>query len=531
MSENGRNIFLKILYGIVKIITFPIYAIYYAVIKLIEKRRFSIRVSLSLMHLKIVFRTLLLTGLLIFFAYGIYRMYFVYENYNLVIDNITSSQKIEYKMLKEISGDKHYVVVFDKDKEFIFSTGSTDSTDSTNSTGMKNSIDSTNSIDSAKDSMNLVDSTNPNDSNTDSNNLNNSANTSNSIPRKNKHKKIIDFTIADSRNFIVLDKKILLFGTTFYLNIYTDITDEIKDMLYLLRIILLVNTGGIIFAFILSIVIGRNVFLPIKEMTVAAKSISDKNMNVRLNVTGSKNELKDLAKTFNEMMDRIEDGYNRQKQFVSDASHELRTPIAVMQGYIDMLDRWGKNDKEVLQESIDAIKNEIVNMKDLLEKLLFLARNDRGTLTLQKEKFSLTGLVEETVKETEIIDKSHKLNCNIENSIYINADRNRIKQALRIFLDNAIKYTPKSGEITINLTTEKKHAVIEIIDTGIGMSEDEMKHVFDRFYRSDKSRKREEGGHGLGLSIAKLIILSHRGKINVKSKPSKGTKIKILLPI
>lgn len=528
MSENGRNIFLKILYGIVKIITFPIYAIFYAIKKLIEKSRFSIRVSLSLMHLKIVFRTLLLTGLLIFFANGIYTMYFVFENYYLIIDNIISSQKIEYKTLKEITGDKYYVVVYDKNKKFLFSTASTDST---NSTGMKNPIDSTNSIDSMKDSMSSVDLiTNPTDPNTDSNNLNNSTNTSNSISEKNKHKKIIDFTMADNRNFIVLDKKILLSGTTFYLNIYTDITDEIKDMLYLLKIILLVNTGGIIFAFILSIVIGRNIFLPIKEMTEAAKSISDKNMNVRLNVTGSKNELKDLAKTFNEMMDRIEDGYNRQKQFVSDASHELRTPIAVLQGYIDMLDRWGKNDKGVLQESIDAIKNESENMKDLLEKLLFLARNDRGTLTLQKEEFSLTNLVEETVKETEIIDKSHKLICNIENKIYINADRNRIKQALRIFLDNAIKYTPKSGKITINLTTEKKYAAIEIIDTGIGMSEEEIKHAFDRFYRSDKSRKRERGGHGLGLSIAKLIILGHRGKINIKSKPYEGTRIKVFLP-
>ena len=286
MSENGRNIFLKILYGIVKIITFPIYAIFYAIKKLIEKSRFSIRVSLSLMHLKIVFRTLLLTGLLIFFAYGIYTMYFVFENYYLIIDNIISSQKIEYKTLKEITGDKYYVVVYDKNKKFLFSTASTDSIDST---GVKNPIDSTNSIDSTKDSMSSVNLiTNPTDPNTDSNNLNNSTNTSNSISEKNKHKKIIDFTMADNRNFIVLDKKILLPGTTFYLNIYTDITDEIKDMLYLLKIILLVNTGGIIFAFILSIVIGRNIFLPIKEMTEAAKSISDKNMNVRLNVTGSR---------------------------------------------------------------------------------------------------------------------------------------------------------------------------------------------------------------------------------------------------
>ncbi|HOJ10183.1 MAG TPA: ATP-binding protein [Clostridiales bacterium] len=458
-----------------RIITFPIYMISYLIKKAAEKRRFSIRLSLSLVYLKIVIRTLVLTGILIFLAYGGIRIYYIYQNYKLIVEKVITSQKIESGTLKDVLDEKRHIAVYDKDENYLFDTAGSD--------------------------LEIY-----------------------------KHKHIAYFTVIDNSYFLILDKKVLLSGEIFFLNIYTNVTTEAKDIYNLLKIILLANIIGTIFAGIWSIFAGRNVFLPIREMTETARSISEKNMNVRLNISGSKNELKDLARTFNEMMDRIEDGYNRQKQFVSDASHELRTPIAVLQGYIDMLNRWGKNDREILQESIDAIKNETENMKDLVENLLFLARNDRGTLILQKEEFSLTNLLEETIKETVLIDKRHKLSCNIKNGVNIYADRNRIKQAMRIFLDNAIKYTPEAGEITVNLYADKNYAAIEIIDTGIGMSEDEMKHIFDRFYRSDKSRKRERGGHGLGLSIAKIIILSHDGKINVKSKPVEGTRIKVFFP-
>ena len=143
----------------------------------------------------------------------------------------------------------------------------------------------------------------------------------------------------------------------------------------------------------------------------------------------------------------------------------MRTPIAVIQGYADMLDRWGKNDKEVLQESIDAIKNESENMKDLIDKLLFLARNDKGTLVLQKEEFSLAELVAETVRETQIIDSVHNISFSVKNEVSLYADRKSIKQAVRIFIDNAIKYTPPGGSITISLGEEDSYKTVCIRDT------------------------------------------------------------------
>lgn len=271
---------------------------------------------------------------------------------------------------------------------------------------------------------------------------------------------------------------------------------------------------------------------PIEKMTKTAQHISVNALDTRLDVSGAQDELKELAETFNEMLDRIEASYRLQNQFVSDASHELRTPIAVIQGYSNMLDRWGKEDPKVLSESIEAIKSESEAMKDLIEKLLFLARADKNLEILVKEDFSLDGLIDEVIRDTRLIDSSkHQILCEVNDPATLNGDRKSIKQLLRILIDNSLKFTPPGGRITINLIKSRKQAVIEIIDTGIGIAQEDLPHIFERFYRADKSRTKEMGGQGLGLSIAKWIIHHHGGKISVESKLQVGTKIKILLPI
>lgn len=275
--------------------------------------------------------------------------------------------------------------------------------------------------------------------------------------------------------------------------------------------------------------ITRNVLYPIAEVTKMTKEIKAQNLNLRLNVINAKDELKELIITFNEMMDRIENAYNKQNQFVSDASHELRTPISVIQGYARMLERWGKEDPEVLQESIEAIRNESDNMKELVDKLLFIARNDKDTLVLTKEKFSLSEMMEELVKETRMVDEQHTIEGNVEQGIEVNGDRNRIKQAMRIFVDNAQKYTEPDKTITIGLKREGQTAVLSVKDEGCGISSKDLQNVFDRFYRADESRHRNKGGHGLGLSIAKIIVLRHGGKINVRSKVGEGSIFSIVL--
>lgn len=251
----------------------------------------------------------------------------------------------------------------------------------------------------------------------------------------------------------------------------------------------------------------------------------------RLQVDGIQNELQEVAVTINSMLDRLEAAYENQKQFASDASHELRTPIAVIQGYVNMLDRWGAEDPEVLHESVDAIKNEAQSMRELVEKLLFLSRHDKKTLKLTKRKFNIGKMVEETVKEAAIIAKNRKIEALDLDSMIFYGDRQMMKEALRVLIENAIKYTSDGDTIYIGCEKEENHCILTVADTGIGMDEKDMDHIFQRFYRSDHVRNSDISGHGLGLSIARLIILKHVGTIEVKSQYTRGTSFRIILPL
>lgn len=275
----------------------------------------------------------------------------------------------------------------------------------------------------------------------------------------------------------------------------------------------------------------ERLFRPIQEMSDAANHLTVANLHShRLNVEGTKNELKDLATTFNKMLDRLELSYESQKQFVSDASHELRTPIAVIQGYANMLDRWGSEDKEVLHESIEAITNEAKSMQDLVEKLLFLSRHDKKTLKLKKVRFNMKQIVEDMVKETKLVVKNRQIEAPVIENAYVYGDQQALKQAVRIFIDNAVKYSREGDTISISCQQEDGECIVTVADTGLGMKKQDMDRIFDRFYRSDEVRNEKIGGHGLGLSIAKLIVLKHTGSIKVRSQYMKGSSFSIILP-
>jgi signal transduction histidine kinase len=317
-----------------------------------------------------------------------------------------------------------------------------------------------------------------------------------------------------------------------------EVSKNLSNDKYYLALLTTATAISFLLAIILTSFIGsmasRKMLKPIDNMTRTAKSISAGDLNTRLDVVDSHDELKELALTFNDMLDRIQTSFDQQNVFVSDASHELRTPIAVIQGYANLLNRWGKEDKEVLLESINAIVSESKYMQELVEKLLFLASADKKSQILVTNSFSLNELIDEVLKETSIIDSLHIIGSEINETIMVNGDRGLIKQALRIFVDNSIKYTPAGGSININSNLRANKALMIIQDTGIGISAEDLPYIFNRFYKADKSRTRESGGAGaglgLGLSIAKWIIEQHQGDIKVESIQNKGTKIIISLP-
>lgn len=242
-------------------------------------------------------------------------------------------------------------------------------------------------------------------------------------------------------------------------------------------------------------------------------------------------ELKGLENAINSLLERTKNSYGQQIRFVSDASHELRTPIAVIKGYTDMLDRWGKKDEKVLDESITAIKTETEHMNRLVQQLLFLARGDSGRTQLKLERFSLADVVREVYNESEMIDTQHEWQLFATDEVMAQGDVALLKQAVRILVDNATKYTPKGETIILKAMRDEKGAPMVVVqDSGVGIGGEDLGKIFDRFYRADPSRSGQQGGSGLGLSIAKWIIDRHGGYFDIASCENVGTRFKIHLP-
>lgn len=266
-------------------------------------------------------------------------------------------------------------------------------------------------------------------------------------------------------------------------------------------------------------------------------------------------DLKGIEQAVNNLLMRLRESYQQQARFVNDASHELRTPIAVIQGYANMLDRWGRDDPKVLDEAISAISNEADSMNRLVEQLLFLARGDSGRTTLKLETVNLNEMMKEIYEESFMIDEKHPYKFRPYNDpdkrsnltgvtdlteatgeedeeildvIEVSADPALLKQAVRILVDNAAKYTNEKDEIVLGVgRNEEGRPYLMVQDTGIGMAESDVKHMFERFYRSDEVRSYK--GTGLGLSIAKWIIDKHKGFFEILSREGLGTRIRIVL--
>ncbi len=267
---------------------------------------------------------------------------------------------------------------------------------------------------------------------------------------------------------------------------------------------------------------------PIRTITKRIDEFTGEDLSMRLDQVDSQDELMELTNRINRMLDNLQESFERQQNFVADASHELKTPIAVIGGYAQMLQRWGKDDPAVLEEGIDAIARESKNMERLVEQLLLLAR--LGKFSLNVSRFNLVEVSAEITERYKPLNTTHTISfVETEPMITVETDKNLYTECLRTLIDNAIKYTPPGGKISVRCRMVDGHAEVSVVDNGIGISQEDLPHIFERFFRCDKSRGREKGAGGLGLSIAKSIVDSMRGEIEVKSAPGKGSSFTIKL--
>lgn len=295
---------------------------------------------------------------------------------------------------------------------------------------------------------------------------------------------------------------------------------------------LTVDVLGICCAFLIGKYISCRMLKPVEAIRTAAERISIEDLSQRIPTEGPDDEMKELTITFNSMIDRLDTAFQRQNQFISDASHELRTPIAVIQGYANLINRWGKSDPEVLQESIDSILTETDHMSALIRQLLFLAKSDQSRLHVQKAKVSLNEIAGELVREMTMLREDRTITFTEEATVELFADYDLIKQLLWIHGENALKYS--GGKIEVKVWKDQKYGYVSVKDYGMGIAVEDLPKIFDRFYRVDKSRNKEISGTGLGLAIARWIVDSHEGDILVESKVGEGTiftdKFPLLVP-
>ncbi len=277
-----------------------------------------------------------------------------------------------------------------------------------------------------------------------------------------------------------------------------------------------------------------------ESLEQAIENLSPNSPDAKIS-TGDK-DLASIEVALNNLIYRMRESQKKQARFVSDASHELRTPIAVIQGYVNMLDRWGKEDESILEESIEALKHESDHMKELVEQLLFLARGENGKNTLHYSEFDLCQVIHEVWEESLMIDTEHRYEFASDTGSALDEEGNlmlppvtmcgdiaMIKQSVRIFVQNAAKYSAKGATIQFRVKTKDNMVAYVVQDEGIGMQGEDVVHIFEPFYRSDKARNGNTGGSGLGLSIAKWIVDAHDGKIEVLSSPEIGTRFTVWL--
>ena len=316
-------------------------------------------------------------------------------------------------------------------------------------------------------------------------------------------------------------------------NIYTlkNVTQENKIYKRLEYLVILFTIIGVVITVIVSKLLSRRILRPINNVIKTAKSISTDDLSKRIEIPKGEDELQNLILIINEMLDRLETSFENQTKFVSDASHELRTPLAIIKGYAEIIRKRGTTDIDIFVESIDSIISETDNMRNLIQKLLFLAKGEITKINTKFVDIDANEMVHQIHSDTVVSIKTHSFHLETGKDYKIKGDETLLQQAIRALIENAVKYSEPHTNVYIKSFIKDGFGRISIRDEGIGISDEDAKRIVDRFYRVDLSRTKATGGTGLGLAIVKRIVEIHNGKIEIDSKMNEGTEISIVLPI
>ena len=280
-------------------------------------------------------------------------------------------------------------------------------------------------------------------------------------------------------------------------------------------------------AFVANLISPR-LFRPLERIATLATQISRADdLSYRLPDTGRDDEIGKLTMALNQTLARLETLFRTQQRFLADVSHELRTPLTTIRGNMDLMRRMGGADPEAL----DDIQAELERMTRLVNDLLLLARADVGSLPIERERVALDTVMLDVYRQLSLLNPPVDVRLEEVDQVAVLGDADRLKQLILNLADNAIKYTPPGGQVCLRLFKTETEAHVEVADDGIGIPEEDLPYIFDRFYRVDKARTRAHGGSGLGLSIVKWIVDVHGGKIYATSDVGEGTTFHVTLPL
>jgi len=317
-----------------------------------------------------------------------------------------------------------------------------------------------------------------------------------------------------------------------YLVLAVQPLDEVAADLALLRRVLLLALPLIIgLAGIGGYWLTRRNLAPLASMAAQARRITHSNLETRLDVGDAAEELTMLSASFNELLSRLDESFDHMRRFVADASHELRTPISIIRGEADVALTHDRSAAEYKQ-ALTLVLDESRRLSRLVDDLLNLARADAGRVKLRVEEFYLNDLLAECCRSAQTLAATRgvTLDCPAHDDVSFHGDEELVRRMVMNLIDNAIRYTPTGGRVNASLESHGGDIAIRIADTGAGIAPDAAPHVFERFYRGDKARSRQDGGFGLGLSIVKWIAESHNGAVELASTPGAGSTFTVKLP-